>query len=112
LSINLCLRGTREILVIKTSETEIQGIGFELEQTPSAVTRMIMESSDRKAAYIEFCREDEFIETVDVYDENDVFNEDPIGFELVNRTEEHIQELEDFIELNETEGYEFEFYAQ
>lgn len=107
MSTNLHIVGTRQITVNKTGKCEQQRIHFDCWQTPTNVTREIMESHDHLKAYQEWVRSRSADRVEPVFDSDDYFCErPPIGTRIVNDGEDHIEELQEWITLNELLGYE------
>ena len=108
MSTNIHFAAEREILVIKTGKTSTQRIHFDAWQTPSSVTRNIMQTTDRISAYKDWilveCSHDEI---VNVYAAHDYCQEDPpIGTKIVNEGKEHIAEFEEWVAASIEDGYE------
>lgn len=113
MSININVRATREIIVVKTGVSEIQSqICSMIWQTPTVVTKAIMACEDKKQAYIEWVEAKSKDETQLVYEESDIFHERaPIGVEVVNYGKIHVDEFKSWCDIMESKGYEIEFDA-
>lgn len=113
MSENLCLSARRAVTVNKTGAQSVQATGFELLQTPTHITMLILASDDRKAAYIAWVKSlVEFEVTEEIYASDDIFGENPIGIKTYNPNAEHLKELEDFLLRMDEGGYDVEWYAK
>ena len=111
MSINIHVRATREIIVVSTNVKEIQTqVCNMIWQTPSVVSRKIMESTDPKQAYFDWVLSRSKDVKLPVYDEKDIFQEwDAIGHEVVNYGKIHVDEVSAWIEIMTKKGYEIIF---
>jgi hypothetical protein len=106
MSINIHFTGTRDILVIKTGKQEVQDISFGLVlQTPSNITRKIMQSEDPFAAYRDWVLSEFTDETQEIYDDDDDWCEKPIGYKTVNYGVEHVEEFNAWLQQANEAGY-------
>lgn len=113
MSINIHVRATREIVVVKTGVNEIQSVACSMIwQTPTKISNEIMNSDDKKHAYIEWVKSISTDEEIPIYAEDDIFSErDPIGFEKVNSGLMHVEEFLSWCDIMENKGYNIEFEA-
>lgn len=107
MSTNIHFVAHREINVVKTGKTQTQEIKFSEWQTPTRVTREIMNSTDPIQAYKNYilteCSRDE---ELPIYAEDDVFGEGtPIGVDVYNNGKEHVAQFEEWLNMCEEEGY-------
>lgn len=112
MSENLCLSAERAVTVNKTGAQSVQATGFELLQTPTHITMLILASADRKAAYITWAKSCGRDVREDIFAPDDFWCEYPIGSRIVNTTNDHIAELEDFLLRMDEGGYDVEWYAK
>jgi hypothetical protein len=106
---NIHISATREVMVIKTRETSKQTIRFDCWQTPTEDSYEIIEKENPLEAYKEWVIARNFVKTYPVYEESDFFQEgEPIGETIVNYSENHVNELNEWIEMCEKGAYEIE----
>lgn len=107
MSTNIHFMAVREVMVVKTGVITTQEIKFYTWQTPTQVTREIMESADRIQAYKDWVlREWNRDEEVPVYAEDDIFGDgEPVGKEIFNAGKEHIARFEEWLKICDKEGY-------
>lgn len=107
MSTNIHFSASREIKVIKTGKIETQTIYFDEWQTPTRVTREIMESANPMQAYKDWIlRECSRDEEILIYADDDIWNEhEPIGKEIYNDGKDHVARFEEWLAMCETEGY-------
>lgn len=111
MSMNLHVDGTREVVAVKSMQKSTQRISFSLYQTPTSVTRALLEAEDIAQAYRDWVLQDRCEETVEVYEPGDIFQErEPIGFKTVCHEDDHIKDFDKFIKECEDGGYDIEFY--
>jgi len=83
---------------------------FSTKQTPTEITKKILNSDNKLQTYIEFVNDrinEEYIENI--YSEDDYFEEcEPIAFVKGNYATDHINELYDFIDKHK--GWELIWY--
>jgi hypothetical protein len=108
---NLHVLGSRDVTINKTGKHSVQITEFSLYQTPTKVTREILQSSDKAQAYRNWVNSlrEEIQETI--YADDDFFKEGEIvGYKTVCYEDEHLKDFDAFIKKCEEEGYELEFY--
>lgn len=110
MSMNICITGSREVVVVKTGKTETQTTNFNCWQTPTKVTRNILKSEDKVQAYKDWVRSIDRTDTVEVFADDDFFCKNgPISTKVVDLGAEHIGDFERWIEWCEGSGYTIEF---
>lgn len=112
MSINIHIKGTRQVQVIKTGNIFSQTENFRVLQTPTDVTHKIMKSTNKLQAYKDWVLS--IYEDVEeqVYADDDIFQErEPIGTETYNSGKSHIDDLDAWIEMMTLESYDIEFTA-
>jgi hypothetical protein len=108
---NIHIAAEREIFIPKTGKTDKQRIYFDCWQTPTIVTREILQNENPIVAYIQWVSDNSNDETIDCYADNDLFNEgDIVAVEIINRGREHIKELQVWIIDSESCGYTIEVF--
>lgn len=113
MSTNLNVYGIRAVTVNATGEQSSQVIRFDLWQTPSKITEQILASSDIIQAYKDWVSADKVEEVVDVYADDDYFQEHPpIGVKTVCDADEHLADFDEFIEQCADGYYQLTFYGQ
>lgn len=111
MSMNLHVEAKRSVTVNKTGKGSVQVERFNLWQTPTNVTREILQSGDHLTAYINWVLEDCMVETIPQYAPEDIFCEGEIvGYIEHCAADEHVNELKEWINTMLDEGYEIEFY--
>lgn len=111
MSTNLHVTGYRTVIVEKTGKKDIQTTSFDLYQTPSNVTREILNTDDPAQGYRDWVIADRYEEEEPVYAEDDIWEEgEPIGVKTVCYHDEHVKEFDEFIKKCEEDGYELKFY--
>lgn len=106
----LQLKATREIIVVKTQETEIQTEYFVLWETSKQFTINILDSKTPLDDYIELVKSESYDEQVPVYYEGDYFDQGPVDYyEEVNVGDEHLAELIEWINYIKHKGYDVGF---
>lgn len=108
MSTNLHIVATRDIKVLKTGQITQQEIYYkDVWQTPTEVTRNIINDPDPINAYKEWVMIISPDKTRLVYDEDDIFNEgEPIGHEIYNEGRDHIVDFNEWLEFVEQSGYD------
>lgn len=107
---NLYLEATREVTVNKTGKISTQTSIFNLWQTPTKVTYAALESKNTKEFYIDWCNTVSKNIIEPVYAADDLFGENkPIGENTYNTADEHIKDIEEWLDECESEGYEIEW---
>ena len=110
MSTNLNIFAEREIEVVKTGSRQTQRVNYWYTwPTPTEVTKKIMQATDRKQEYIDWILSISEDEIVNVYTEDDHFEENPIGTEVYNSGKEHIIGFTAWCNYMEKEGYEIKF---
>lgn len=107
MSTNLNIFAEREIEVVKTGARRTQHVTYW--QTPTEVTKKIMQATNRKQAYIDWVLSISEDEIVNTYEYEDVFCDNPIGTEVYNSGKEHIDDFIAWCNYMEKEGYEIKF---
>jgi hypothetical protein len=106
---NIHISATREVTVNKTGETSTQTIRFDCWQTPTNFSYQILGRENPLEAYKEWVIARNCVKTYPVYEESDFFQEgEPIGETIVNYSENHVNELNEWIEMCEKGAYEIE----
>ena len=110
MSMNIYITGKREIFVPSIQKNDEQTVYFkDVVQTPTRVTYAIVANENPIQSYIEHILsyakdEEEFI-----YEPDDIFGEkEPIDTEIINWGKEHVQELKEWLQWCETNGYKVE----
>lgn len=111
MSTNIHIYGRRDILVVKTQRFEEQEIKFPAWQTSTFETHNIMSQDDKIQAYTDYILSRAYDRCVDVYDEDDIFCENPVDTRIVNDGKDHIKMFDDWLDFCETEGYTVVFEA-
>ena len=106
MSTNIHFLATRDIIVVKTGKQDKQEIYFDrVWQTPTRVTLEIIKN-DPIQGYRDYilneCSEDREYE---IYAEDDIFCETPIGTETYNPGREHLEEFDAWVRECEESGY-------
>lgn len=111
MSMNLHVTGFRTVIVEKTGKKDIQYARFNLNQTPTNVTRAILASGNRVQGYKDWVIANRYEYEEPVYAEDDIWGEgEPIGVKLVCDADEHLKDFDEFIKECEEDGYELHFY--
>jgi hypothetical protein len=111
MSMNLHVRGSREVTVNATGATSFQYIKFNLWSTPTNVTNAILSSDNHIQAYRDWVASNRYEYEEFVYAENDPWEFfEPIGTKTVCSADEHLQELDKFIKKCQQECYKLEFF--
>jgi len=112
MSTNVHLQGTRQVTVNKTGKNSIQTISVGLLQTPSNISRTIIQSDDPKQVYFDWVMSISKDEVENVFAEDDIFEERaPISTKVYNIGKVHIKDVEEWISQNEEEGYSITWEA-
>jgi len=115
MSMNIYITARRKISFKRkdgTQGSDIQKVKFNAWQTTTKVTYEIMESEDRKQAYIDWVSTRSFIEEVKVYADDDILCEkDPIGIEVYNAGKDHIHEFKQWCDKMEEDGFLINYEA-
>ena len=112
MSTNIHIVATREVIVKKTGKSAQQQLRFNAWQTPTAVTLEIMEKRDKIKAYKDWVLSISKDEIVNVYADNDYFQEqEPIGTKVINEGDNHVKLLEDWLDVCEENGYDVKVEA-
>ena len=110
MSTNLRIFAEREIEVVKTGARQTQHVNYwHTWQTPTEVTKKIMQATNRKQAYIDWVLSISKDEIVNTYEYADVFCDNPIGTKVYNAGKEHINDFIKWCNYMEKEGYEIKF---
>ena len=110
MSTNLNIFAEREIEVVKTGSRQTQRVNYLYTwPTPTEVTKKIMQATDRKQEYIDWILYISEDEIVNVYAEDDHFEENPICTKVLNTGKEHINNFIKWCNYMEKEGYEIKF---
>lgn len=110
MSTNLHIFAQREIEVVKTGSRQTQREYYrDVWQTPTRDTEKIMQAEDKKQAYIDWILSISEDEIVNVYAEDDYFEENPIGTKVHNTGKEHIDDFIAWCNYMEKECYEIKF---
>lgn len=113
MSMNIHLHATREVQVVKTGKIVNQQTDFlYCWQTPTTVTRDILNATDPASAYCEWV----LTQSVDcveaVYADDDIFQEGPeIGMNVINLAKDHVAGVQAWIKGVEAEGFDIVFEA-
>lgn len=106
MSINLNIKATREVQVVKTGEVQTQTIYFNCQQTPTRVTDNIMNSSDKAVAYVDWILSQSNNEIDERYDD------ESMKIKNIDWSASHVKEFKRWLKKCNKEGYEVEYYAQ
>jgi hypothetical protein len=109
MSMNVYITARREVVVVKTGEKSVQTEHFDALQTPTKVTYEIVGSANPIQAYKDWVRETgkECEREELVYADDDIFCErDPIGTEMYNPADSHLEDFDHWLESMEKNGYE------
>ena len=112
MGMNVYIRASREIRVVKTGKTTLQAISFNAWQTPTAVTYDIVYGSNPIEAYKNFIRAESVNMDIDesLFDEDDILEErEPIGKRIYNPALHHIELFDEWLNMCSEEGYTVEF---
>ena len=107
MSTNIHFLAEREIIVVKTGQKDIQRIYFNsVWQTPSRVTRELMDGDPIQGYKDWILRECSHDEILAVYADDDYFEERaPVGQRIYNSGKEHVDAFEEWLDMCEQEGY-------
>jgi len=113
MSINVEFLAHREILVLKTGKVETQERFIDIWQTPSDVTMKILKSDDPIEAYKDWAisSSEEIEEEIFEDDDGLLFSDEPpkvIGTRIIHPGKEHVEELNEIIELLTQDGYDID----
>lgn len=100
------------VATLPSGKNKVITEGFDLYQTPTAVSYKLMEARDVEAAYKKWVV-DEFSETVrePIYSPDDLYEDNPIGVEEINYATEHVADLERWVTRMKGEGYSIDWYV-
>jgi hypothetical protein len=106
MSINVHFLASREIYIPSVKKTEVQEIYFEQAWQTSTKETMTIKSSDNPIqAYTDWVLARNLTETINIYEEDDYFCDNPIGTKIHNYSEEHIEVFENWLSLCKENGY-------
>ena len=109
MSMNIHIFAIREVTVNKTGAISTQTIQFDCWQTPTKVSCDIIEEENPVEAYKQWVRDKNYVHINKIYESDDIFQErEPIGEETIDVSEFHINELNEWIEDCEKDGYTIE----
>ena len=112
MSTNVHIYAVRTIFVAKTGNSDEQIINFSAWQTPTTTTLKIMEKRDKIKAYKDWVLSISKDEIVNVYADNDYFQEqEPIGTKVINEGDDHIELLDEWLDVCEENGYDVKVEA-
>lgn len=112
MSTNIHICGIRNIIVIKTGAVSSQRTDFSAWQTPSTITSQIMAASNKLQVYKDWVLSKSVIINEPVYASDDILCEkEPMGTRIYDVGNEHIKELDQWLQTMAVEGYEIEFEA-
>ena len=112
MSTNIHIIASRSVMVVESGKVCKQHIKFETYQTPTVVTRKIMDASDKVGAYKDWVMSISENEDVNVYSSYDILEEgSPIGTEVYNAGKDHLTRLDMWIEGAVKDCYNIEFLA-
>ena len=107
MSTNIHFHAEREIIVVKTGQKDIQRINFEqVWQTPTRVTLEIMKGDPIQGYKNWVLSEWSEDEELEVFADDDVFCETPIGTKIYNAGKEHVEAFEAWLTMCDEEGFE------
>ena len=110
MSTNLHIFAEREIEVVKTGARQTQQVDYGFTwQTPTEVTKKIMQADNRKQAYIDWVLSISKDVEEYIYAEDDFFCHNPIGTEVYNEGKEHIDHFTAWCNYMEKDSYEIKF---
>lgn len=111
MSVNFHIRGRRDVTVNKTGATDVQYLEYDTWQTPSNVTHELMASMLPVEAYKAYVMRGSDDEQEAIYDETDLYGDDPIGYKTVNYAKDECTRVDEWIAAVVARGYEIEFYT-
>ena len=110
MSMNILIKATRQIQVIKTGRIEEQSIRFPAWQTPTQVTMEILKSvvpTDAYRAWVMSTSEDY---TVAVFAEDDIWEDgEPIGTKTCNDGKIQAEVFDLWLKMCDEEGFEVSY---
>jgi hypothetical protein len=108
MSINIHIVGRREVQVVKTGMVITQQAEyFDCWQTPSNVSQQIMSGNNPLLAYKNWVTANSIDVTEPLYSEDDpLCIGEVVGVQVYNTGREHLEQLDRWIEVAESEGYE------
>ena len=107
MSINIHFRAVRDIQVIKTGEITQEFRHLGVWQTPTEVTREIMNNADPIKAYADWAAAETGDEQAPIYAEDDIWCEgEPVGFETVNVGKVAAAEFLETVKILQAEGFD------
>ena len=110
MSTNINIFAEREIEVVKTGSRQTQQVAYKFTwQTPTEVTKKIMQATNRKQAYIDWVLSISKDEIVNTYEYEDVFCDNPVGTEVYNTGKIYINNFIAWCNYMEEDGYEIKF---
>ena len=96
--------------VLANGKKFVHEVGIDLWQTPTKITKKIINSSDPLKVYTEWVKEISHDKKWPVYADDDFFCErEPISYEIVNDGKDHLKELNETIQTLISNGYELEW---
>lgn len=112
MSNNFHIEATRQVQVLKTGKIETQRQYLEVWQTPTKETDVIMSADNPLQAYFDWVLSISEDEIVLIYADDDIFQKNgPIGREVQNMGEDHVEEMKMIVKELESEGYELTYEA-
>lgn len=106
MSTNIHFSATRDVVVVKTGKKSKQETSFNVWQTPTRVTLEIMKGDPIQGYKDWVLSEWSEDEELEVFADDDVFCETPIGTKIYNAGKEHVEAFEEWLAMCEEEGYE------
>ena len=109
MSMNIHIYAKREVIVTATGEKDFQWKRFDAWQTPTNVSYAIANSDNPVESYIGWVKSigKGLIREVPVYAEDDIFGErNPLRYETCDPAQEHIDDLNEWIDHVKSQHYE------
>lgn len=109
MSMNIHITAVRDIIVSSTGEHSQQSEWFDCWQTPTEVSYTISRSENPVDCYKKWVQSVSTTRDIPIYEDDDIFGEkDVIGYEKYNPADDHIKELDDWINIHKKSGYTIE----
>lgn len=109
MSMNIYIEAKREVIVTATGEKDFQWKRFDAWQTPTNVSYAIVNSDNPLESYVNWVKEvgEELVCEIPVYAPDDFFCEGaPVSHETYDPAQEHIDDLNEWIDHVKSQHYE------
>lgn len=111
MSMNICLEAIRAVQVIRTGEITTQRIQFDCWQTPTKITHDILAAANPLEVYSAWVIANSMDDHWPIYGDDDFFHTGPIiSYEIVNAGLEHIEQIKEWVDSVEKQGYTINWY--